>query len=321
MLWTEDFDPWSGQPPTAGAISGVALEPVELRIARGEVQPARDDLSPEQAFEETALAGLRAARARIGHGVEIELPAPASITHSRAAIVAFADAARDVDDQVTICLPSTSAGTEALEELTVRGMKTSIEIWNHDDLFPAAESFIAGLERRATRDRELRGIRSLAWLRLQPLRAAAAERLRANPLADSVATAAAQACYLSATRVFAGSRWHRLRHLGANPLRPGFRMLDDAADAAALALPGAALAVSASRAGPTAETEADETAIAWILEQARREGLDLAALGSEIRERGLQRRALLEQTALERLAEVSRAQARSDVCEASWTAT
>jgi hypothetical protein len=200
-------------------------------------------------------------------------------------------------------------------------VKTSVEICSHEDLFPAAESFIAGLERRAARGRDLHGISSIAWLRLQPLRTAAAERLRANPFADSVASAAAQACYLTATRLFTGSRWHELRHLGARPLRPGFRMLDDATDAAALALPGTALAVAASTAAPTAEAEADETTITWILEQAARDGLGLRVLGNEIRERGLQRRAFLERAALTRLAEVLRARARgmdaSDFCEVS----
>jgi hypothetical protein len=321
MLWTEDFDPWSGQPATPAGVTGVALEPVELRIARGDVRLARAGVSPQRALEDIAFAGLRTTRARLGHNVEVELPAPPSITRSRAAIVAFAEAAGRVDDQVTICLPCTRAGTDAVEELTARGVKTSIEIWSHEDLFPATQSFIVGLERRAARRRDLHGITSVAWLRLQPLRAASAERLRASPLADSVASAAAQACYLTATRLFTGSRWHQLRHLGASPLRPGFRMLDDAADADALALPGTALAVAASTGAPTAEAEADETTIAWTLEQAGREGVDLAALGSAIRERRLQRRAFLERAALTRLAEVLRARAlgedASDVCEVS----
>jgi hypothetical protein len=319
-LWTEDFDPWSDRPEMpAEAFTGVALEPVELRLTRGDLRPSRAGVSPERALEDLALAGLRSTRARLRPGVQVELPTPPSIARTTDAIVAFAEAARRIDGGVTICVPCTRAGTDAVEELTTRGVNTSVEIWSHEDLLPAAHSFIAGLERRAARGRDLRRISSVAWLRLQPLRAAAAERLGRHALADALPSAAAQACYLTATRHFAGPRWQALRNLGASPLRAGFRMLDEAAHAAALALPGAALAVAAATEPPLTEAEADETTIAWTLDEAAKEGLDVATLGSEIRERGLQRRAFLERAALARLTELLRAPGADapEVCEAS----
>jgi hypothetical protein len=218
-------------------------------------------------------------------------------------IVSFAEAARRIHERVAIGLPFTRAATSAVEELTARGLKTTTEVWHHQDLFPVASAFIRGLERRTEQGGRIADVTSVAWFRVGALHAVAAGRLPGGSIgADSIASAAGQACYLTATRLFQSTRWRALRERGASGLRPGFRAFDGVrALAPALALPGAALAMRTPCVDDYA-AEVDETTVTWVLDEAARAGLDIHAIAAELQERALQTRAFLERAALARIA-------------------
>lgn len=278
MLWSERFDPWADPDPGCH-VAGVTLAPV--------ADAARAD-------NDLALARLREARRRLRATVAIELPCARVTADSSNAIVAFAVAAQRIHPLVAVGLPGTRAATVVLEELTARGISTTIEIWSHADLFPAAQAFIRGLERRAERSRSLAEVTATAWLPVGALHAAAVARLpRTSAIAESIGEAAAQACYLTATGIFRGTRWRRLREAGASPLRPGFRAFGEARHLAeALALPGAAVALATPPRGLATGAEVDETTVAWVLGQAAKEGVDLSVLGAALHDHELQGRAV-----------------------------
>jgi hypothetical protein len=311
MVWIEDFDPGiDGIAPAAG-ISGVTLHPVEAVLADGGRHGADAALTTRpdaRVLEDIALAGLRRAADRLGDSVEVELACPPSTARAHHSIVGFAEAAQRIHERVAIGLPYTRATTSAVEELAVRGLKTTVEIWHHDDLFPLAKAFTRGLERRARLGGSLIDVTSVSWFRVAPLHDVAAGRLDGRSIdAPSIVSAAAQACYLTATRLFQGDRWRALRELGASSLRPGFRSFDGAHELApALALPGAAVAVRAPSLRDYVQ-EVDETTVAWVLAEAARHGVDVQALGAELRERASQTRAFLERTALARITDHRRA--------------
>jgi hypothetical protein len=311
MVWVEDFDPWIDCTAPAAGISGVTLHPVEAVLAdgrRGGADAAPTDRRDARVLEDIALAGLRQAVDRLGDSVDVELPCPPSTARASHSIVTFAEAAQRIHERAAIGLPCTRATTSAVEELAARGLKTTVEIWHHADLFPLAKAFTRGLERRARLGGSLTDVTSVSWFRVAPLHDVAAGRLDGRSIdAQSIVSAAAQSCYLTATRLFQGARWRALRELGASTLRPGFRSFDGAHELApALALPGAAVAMPAPRLRDYAP-EVDETTVAWVLAEAARHGVDVHALGAELRERATHTRAFLERAALARITDHRRA--------------
>jgi hypothetical protein len=299
MVWIEDFDPWVDCPPPLTGFCGVTLKPVEVDLARAHGRAGHPDA---RSLEDIALAGLRRAAGQLDEAVEVELPCPPSTARADHSILRFAEAARRIHERVAIGLPFTHAATSAVEELAARGLKTTVEIWHHEDLVPLARAFIRGLERHAVAGGSLTDVTSVSWFRVGTLHTAAAGRVHGRSIgAESIASAAGQACYLTATRLFQGPRWRALRELGASSLRPGFRAFETAhALAPALALPGAALAMPAPSLDEYAP-EVDETTVTWVLGEAARQGVDVQALGAELRERALQMRAFLERAALARM--------------------
>jgi hypothetical protein len=310
MVWIEDFDPWIDSPPPAPGTCAVTLKPVEADLTDRDGRRRNAALrgrSSALSLESVALSGLGRAADRLGETVEVELACPPSTARACHSIVSFAEAARRIHERVAIGLPFTRAATSAVEELTALGLKTTMEIWHHEDLFPLAAAFIRGLERRAELGGPVSDVTSVSWFRVGTLHAVAAGRLHGSSIGpESVTTAVGQACYLTATRLFQGARWRALRELGASSLRPGFRAFDGARTLArGLALPGAALAMRAPAPDEYAP-EVDETTVTWVLDQAARQGLDIQALGAELHERTLQTRAFLERAALARITEPRR---------------
>jgi transaldolase len=123
---------------------------------------------------------------------------------------------------VLIKVPATPAGVVAIEELTARGVNVNVTLlFAHDRYEEVIEAYLTGLERRVAAGGELGDLTSVASFFVSRVDTEADAVLAPDsPLRGQIAVAnAVRAYHLYRTR-FAGSRWQRLRALGANPQRP-----------------------------------------------------------------------------------------------------
>jgi transaldolase len=180
-------------------------------------------------------------------------------------------------------LPLTPSGLTALERHVAAGRSAAIgPVVSVADARAAAEAHLSALERRQASGDPVGGVVSLAWCPVAAIDEHADARLTAAPeLRGWVGSAVAQLAYAETYRALSGERWKRLRREGALRQRTAMRA-SPAAPLERLALPGAVLAVAEDELDAIADLtpcdEPDETEAAWVLAEARRAGVDLAAL-------------------------------------------
>lgn len=123
---------------------------------------------------------------------------------------------------VLIKVAATDAGTEAIEELTARGVNVNVTLlFSLSRYEQAIDAYLDGLERRATAGEPLSGISSVASFFVSRVDAAVDPQLApGSPLRGRIAIANAQRAYARYLRTFGTSRWRRLEALGARPQRP-----------------------------------------------------------------------------------------------------
>jgi len=122
---------------------------------------------------------------------------------------------------VLIKVPATAAGVVAIEELTARGVNVNVTLLFALDRYEEViEAYLTGLERRLAAGGDIGDLTSVASLFVSRVDTKADAVLPSeSPLRGRIAVAnAIRAYHLYRTR-FAGSRWQRLRALGARPQR------------------------------------------------------------------------------------------------------
>ena len=123
---------------------------------------------------------------------------------------------------VLIKVPATSAGVDAIEQLTAAGVNVNVtllfSVERYDEVI---EAYLRGLERRVAAGEPVAGIASVASFFVSRVDAKADAALAPDsPLRGEVAIANAQIAYGRYRARFAGERWEALRRAGANPQRP-----------------------------------------------------------------------------------------------------
>jgi transaldolase len=121
-----------------------------------------------------------------------------------------------------IKVPATTAGMEAIEELTLLGVNVNVTLLFAVERYEQTiEAYLRGLERRAHRGEPLAGIRSVASFFVSRVDAKADARLSPHSgLRGKLGIANARVAYDRYRERFAGARWDWLAERGANPQRP-----------------------------------------------------------------------------------------------------
>jgi transaldolase len=204
-------------------------------------------------------------------------------------------------DNVMIKVPATRAGVPAIEELTSRGVNVNVtllfSVERYDEVI---EAYLRGLERRVAQAGPVSGISSVASFFVSRVDAKADRQLPPDsPLRGRIAIANAAHAYDRWRGRFAGSRWERLAELGARPQRPLWAStgtknpaysdvlyVDQLVGAGVInTMPMSTLQAFAEHgdAKPTLPLPG----AAGVLEAAAADGLDLAALTSELEREGV----------------------------------
>ena len=123
---------------------------------------------------------------------------------------------------VLIKVPATSAGVDAIEELTARGVNVNVTLlFSVERYEKVIEAYLRGLERRVAASEPIDGISSVASFFVSRVDAKADAALPADSsLRGQVAIANAHVAYGRYLARFAGERWTALEGRGARPQRP-----------------------------------------------------------------------------------------------------
>jgi transaldolase len=123
---------------------------------------------------------------------------------------------------VMIKVPATSAGIQAIEDLTAHGVNVNVTLLFAVERYEQAiEAYLRGLERRLRSGHSLAGISSVASFFVSRVDARADARLPGDsPLRGRLAIANARVAYGRFHKRFAGPRWQLLVRHGASPQRP-----------------------------------------------------------------------------------------------------
>jgi len=204
---------------------------------------------------------------------------------------------------VMIKVPATEAGIPAIEELTARGVNVNITL-----LFSLAryeqviDAYIAGLERRLASGKRVDGISSVASFFVSRVDAKADPLLPAgSDLRGRVAIANAYRAYARYRERFADQRWRALREAGARSQRPLWASTGtkDPSYSDVLyveeligpevinTMPEATLRAFADHGNVGHALSLDAQAAADTLVRAGDEGIDLAAITTELEREGV----------------------------------
>ncbi len=123
---------------------------------------------------------------------------------------------------VLIKVPATEAGPQAIEELTARGVSVNVTLlFSLGRYEQVMESYLRGLERRASAGESLEGIASVASFFVSRVDSKADPLLEeGSPLRGRVAIANAHRAYGRYLARFSTDRWRALERQGARAQRP-----------------------------------------------------------------------------------------------------
>ncbi len=125
---------------------------------------------------------------------------------------------------VMIKVPSTPAGTPAIEALIAEGVNINVTlIFSLRHYEAVAHAYLSGLEQRAVAGLPLNTVASVASFfvsRVDTVVDRELERLSVNDLQGKIALANAKVAYARFCEIFAGARWEMLASRGARPQRP-----------------------------------------------------------------------------------------------------
>lgn len=204
---------------------------------------------------------------------------------------------------VLIKVPATPGGVGAVEELTARGVNVNVtllfSIRRYEQMIDA---YLRGLERRAAAGEKLGGLTSVASFFVSRVDTKADPALASNsPLRGQIAIANAQRAYDRYLLRFSGSRWERLKALGARPQRPlwastGTKNPDYSdvlyverliAPGVINTMPDATLRAFRDHGNVETTLDADAGEAETILAAAAYEGLDLDLITTELEREGV----------------------------------
>ena len=195
---------------------------------------ADQKLSAEATFEILAVDDIRAAadilrpvyeRTDGGDGY-ISLEVRPTLAHDvqgtiSEALRLFADVDRP---NVMIKVPATSAGIQAVEELTAAGINVNATlIFSVQQYEAVAKAYLAGLEKRVLDNQPVDTIASVASFfisRIDAIVDAQLENVGNQDLLGKIAIANAKVAYGRFREIFSGERWNRLAEYGARVQRP-----------------------------------------------------------------------------------------------------
>ncbi len=204
---------------------------------------------------------------------------------------------------VMIKVPATEAGIPAIEELTARGVNVNITL-----LFSLAryeqviDAYLGGLERRAAAGERIDAISSVASFFVSRVDAKADPLLpEGSDLRGRVAIANAHRAYARYRERFADDRWVALRDAGARPQRPLWASTGTKdptysdvlyveeliAPEVINTMPEATLRAFADHGNVGRALSVDAEAAAEELVRAGDEGIDLAAITTELEREGV----------------------------------
>jgi transaldolase len=225
------------------------------------------------------------------------------VAHDASATVRQAQHVWDRVDapNLMIKVPATTAGIEAIEELTAEGINVNVTLLFAAGRYEqAARAYRRGVERRARAGASLAGLRSVASVFVSRIDALVAQRLGDDAPRGSVAIANARAIHRRAVTVFDEPGFHALRARGARWQRPLWASMApktlgmrDVAYVEGLALPDTIVTVPEKTLlafadhGVPRPPDVDAAADAAAIARAARGGFDLAAAGAELEAAGL----------------------------------
>jgi transaldolase len=200
-----------------------------------------------------------------------------------------------------IKVPATTAGIEAIEELTAEGINVNVTLLFAAGRYEAAaRAYQRGIERRVRAGGPVDHVRSVASVFVSRVDSLVAQRLGESPVRGSVAIANARAIHRRAMAIFDEPAWDAMRARGASWQRPLWAStapktlaLADVAYVEALALadtivtvPEKTLVAFADHGVPRlADGDGEEHSAA--LAAAARAGEDLDAIGAVLEAAGL----------------------------------
>jgi transaldolase len=204
---------------------------------------------------------------------------------------------------VMIKVPATDAGIPAIEELTARGVNVNVTL-----LFSLAryeqviDAYQAGLERRVAAGLPVSAIASVASFFVSRVDSKADEALSAgSELRGRIAIANARSAYGRYRARFADRRWGLLRDAGARPQRPLWAstgtkdptysdvlyVQELIAPEVVNTMPESTLRAFADHGDATRDFSDSVAESEATLRRAKREGLDLAAIASQLEHEGV----------------------------------
>ena len=205
---------------------------------------------------------------------------------------------------VMIKVPGTTAGLDAIEELTLRGVNVNVTLlFSIKRYEQVIDAYLRGLTRRASDGQPLEGISSVASFFLSRIDTKVDAQLpEDSPLRGAVALASARVAYQRCRDKFAGPEWERLERLGATVQRPLWASTGtknpDYSDVLYVAeligpdvvntMPDQTLRAFADHGQVEATLQADPEAAEQTLADAAKAGIDLVGVTAELEREGVQ---------------------------------
>ena len=211
----------------ARAITGSGRYDEQLRSLASDAAPDIRELFFAIALDDvrSAAAILRPVHERTGGGdgfISFECT-PDLADDTEGTIAQALDLWQRLDlPDVLIKVPATSAGVDAIEELTARGVNVNVTLlFSVERYEEVIEAYLRGLERRVAAGEPIDGISSVASFFVSRVDAKADAQLTPeSPQRGAVAIANAHVAYGRYLARFAGERWTALEGRGARPQRP-----------------------------------------------------------------------------------------------------
>ncbi|PWI58075.1 transaldolase [Sulfoacidibacillus thermotolerans] len=276
------------------AKSGASTEAIYEALTTSDIAQAADILSP--VFKATEGAD--------GY-VSLEVPPDLCDDHEQTLIEARRLWHMIKKPNLMIKVPATAEGLIAIEQLISEGISVNVTLmFTMTDYQQVAEAYLRGLERRAVNGLPLSTVASVASIFVSRIDSAIetlAPRIDVSTLIGKVAVANSRMIYREFTRIFTSERFAKLQALGARVQRPLFastgtknKQLSDVLYVNELigpntvnTMPPATLEAFLDHGVASRTVDQHQTEDAAILNQCASLGIDLEAIGQDLKQKGL----------------------------------
>ncbi len=238
----------------------------------------------------------------------VSLEVPPSLSHNAAGTIAEAKRIwKEIDrPNLMVKVPATDEGLTAITALIAAGVNVNVTLmFTMSDYEVVAEAYIKGLERRLADGLDISGVRSVASIfvsRVDGAVDAAAKDEALDRLSGRVALANARLQYRAFERIFGSERFAVLRAKGAHVQRPLFASTGTKSDKLSDVLyidgligpetvntmPPKTLAAFLDHGTAKRTVDADYGADEAVMRTCEQAGLDISALGADLKVKGLQ---------------------------------